>query len=127
MQMAQLDREYNEALYQEGIALSRDLFAMQNENIQAQPSMPSKITTIDNKFLDGIYLEYYSTNDTELNAIYNYYKYNGNRIDAYGSFSSYWGWFVRGKIIISQYYTQPEIDELNRRLEMGIFTEVKYD
>ena len=127
MQMAQLDREYNEALYQEGISLSRDLFAMQNENLQAQPSMPSKITTIDNKFLDGIYLEYYSTNDTELNAIYNYYKYNGNRIDAYGSFSSYWGWFVRGKIIISQYYTQPEIDELNRRLEMGIFTEVKYD
>ena len=127
MQMAQLDREYNEALYQEGIALSRDLFTMQNENLQAQPSMPSKITTIDNKFLDGIYLEYYSTNDTELNAIYNYYKYNGNRIDAYGSFSSYWGWFVRGKIIISQYYTQPEIDELNRRLEMGIFTEVKYD
>ena len=127
MQMAQLDREYNEALYQEGISLSRDLFTMQNENILAQPQIPSKITTIDCKFLDGVYLEYYSTNDTELNAIYNYYKYNGNRIDAYGSFAGYWGWFVRGKIIISNNYTQPEIDELNRRLEMGIFTEVKYD
>lgn len=127
MQMAQLDREYNEALYMEGISLSRDLFTMQNENILAQPQIPSKITTIDCKFLDGVYLEYYSTNDTELNAIHNYYKYNGNRIDAYGSFAGYWGWFVRGKIIISNNYTQPEIDELNRRLEMGIFTEANYD
>lgn len=127
MQMAQLDREYNEALYQEGISISRDMFAFQNENLQAQPIIPSKITTIDCKLLDGVYLEFYSTNDAELAAVNNYYKFNGNRIDAYGNFNNYWGWFVRGKIIISQYYTQPEIDELNRRLEMGIFTEVKYD
>ena len=127
MRAAQLDREYNEALYQEGLSLSRDLFNYQMDNIKSQPNIPSKITTIDCKFLDGVYLEYYSTNDTELNAIHNYYKYNGNRIDAYGSFAQYWGWYVRGKIIKSNYYTQPEIDELNRRLEMGVFTEVIYD
>lgn len=127
MRAAQLDREYNEALYQEGLSLSRDLFDYQLENIKSQPSIPSKVTTIDCKTLDGIYLEYYSTNDSELSAISNYYKYNGNRIDAYGTFSDYWGWFVKGKIIKSMYYTQPEIDELNRRLSMGIFTEVSYD
>lgn len=127
MQMAQIDRQYNEAVYQEGLSLSRDMFSYQMENIQAQPNIPSKITTIDAKFLDGIYLEYYSTNNTELNAIKNYYRYNGNRIDTYGSFNNYWGWFVKGQIIISNNYTQPEIDELNRRLSMGIFTEVNYD
>lgn len=126
MEMAKLDREYNEALYQEGLSLSRDQFNMQLDNIQAQPNIPSRVTTIDIKLLDGIYLEFYSTNPTELDAINNFYRYNGNRIDAYGTFSTYWGWFVRGKIIISQFYTQPEIDELNRRLNMGIFTEVKY-
>lgn len=127
MRAAQLDREYNEALYQEGLAISRDMFEFQLENIQSQPLIPSRITTIDCKFLDGIYLEFYSTNQTELNAINNFYKYNGNRIDAYGTFESYWGWFVRGKIIKSYNYTQPEVDELNRRLSMGIFTEVSYD
>lgn len=122
MAAAQLDREYNEALYQEGMSLSRDLFEYQLENIKSQPLIPSKVTTIDCKFLDGIYLEFYSTNDTELNAIRNFYKYNGNRIDDYGTFATYWGPFVRGKIIISLNYTQPEIDELNRRLSMGVFT-----
>ena len=126
MEMAKLDREYNEALYQEGLSLSRDQFNMQLDNIQAQPNIPSRVTTIDIKLLDGIYLEFYSTNPTELDAINNFYRYNGNRIDAYGTFSAYWGWFVRGKIILSQFYTQPEIDELNRRLSMGIFTEVQY-
>lgn len=126
MEMAKLDREYNEALYQEGLSVSRDQFNMQIENIQAQPHIPSRVTTIDIKLLDGIYLEFYGTNSTELDAINNFYRYNGNRIDAYGTFSAYWGWFVRGKIIISQFYTQPEIDEINRRLNMGIFTEVQY-
>lgn len=126
MRAAQLDREYNEALYQEGLSLSRDLFNYQMDNIKSQPNIPSKITTIDSKFLDGVYLEYYSTNDTELTAISNYYRYNGNRVDAYGSFAQYWGWYVRGKIIKSNHYTQPELDELNKRLEMGIFTEVNY-
>lgn len=126
MDMAKLDREYNESLYQEGLSLSRDQFNMQLDNIKSQPNMPSRVTTIDVKLLDGVYLEYYSTNATELDAINNFYRYNGNRIDAYGTFNAYWGWFVRGKIILSQFYTQPEIDELNRRLNMGIFTEVQY-
>lgn len=122
MEAAQMDRAYNEALYQEGMSLSRDLFNYQLENIKSQPQIPSKVTTIDCKFLDGVYLEYYSTNETELNAIAKFYEYNGNRIDDYGSFADYWGNFVKGKIIISIHYTQPEIDELNRRLSMGIFT-----
>ena len=88
--------------------------------------MPSKITTLDAKLLTGVYLEYYSTNPTELQAIKDFYRFNGNRIDAYGTFNQYWGWFVRGKIIMSQFYTQPEVDELNRRLSMGIFTGVEY-
>ena len=123
MRAAQLDREYNEALYQQGIQLSRDLFNMQLENIQAQPNIPSKVTTIDCKFLDGVYLEFYSTNDTEKRAIENFYIYNGNRIDQYSTFGAYWGKFVRGRIIQSKNYNQPEVDELNRRLEMGIYTE----
>ena len=126
LQMAQIDRQYNEALYQEGIQISRDLFNLQLENIQSQPLVPSKITTLDAKLLPGVYLEYYSTNPTELQAIKDFYRFNGNRIDAYGTFNQYWGWFVRGKIIMSQFYTQPEIDELNRRLSMGIFTGVEY-
>lgn len=127
LEAARTDRAYNEALYQEGLDLSRDMFDMQIENIRSQPLVPSKVTTIDCKFLDGIYLEFYSTNQTELAAIKNFYRYNGNRIDAYGTFAQYYGWFVRGKIIKSIYYTQPEIEELNRRLSMGIFTEVNYD
>lgn len=127
LQASATDRAYNEALYQEGLSLSRDLFSMQLENIKAQPQIPSKITTIDVKFLDGVYLEYYSTNSSELNSIESFYKYNGNRVDAYGTFAQYWGWFVRGKIIISENYTQAEIDELNRRLNMGIFTEVSFN
>lgn len=126
MKAAQVDREYNEALYKSGLSISRDLFSYQLENIKSQPLIPSRITTIDCKFLDGVYLEFYSTNQAELNAIQNYYKYNGNRIDAYGTFGQYYGWFVRGKIIKSNNYTQPEIDELNRRLAMGIYTEVQY-
>lgn len=127
MRAAQLDREYNEALYQEGLDLSRDLFEYQMENLKSQPGIPSKVTTLDCKSLDGVYLEFYSTNETELEAINNFYKYNGNRIDAYGTFEQYYGWFVKGKIIKSLYYTQPELDELNRRLSMGIFTEANYD
>lgn len=126
LQMAQIDRQYNEATYQEGIQLSRDLFEMQLENVQSQPLVPSKISTLDAKLLPGVYLEYYSSNPSELQAINDFYKFNGNRIDAYGTFSQYLGWFVRGKIIISQFYTQPELDELNRRLGMGIFTGVEY-
>lgn len=126
MQMAQIDRQYNEATYQEGIQLSRDLFEMQLENIQSQPIVPSKISTLDAKLLPGVYLEYYSSNPSELQAINDFYKFNGNRVDAYGTFGQYLGWFVRGKIIISQFYTQPELDELNRRLGMGIFTGVEY-
>ena len=122
LQAAKLDREYNEALYQESVSLAKDLFSYQLDNIKSQPNIPSKVTTIDCKFLDGIYLEFYSTNDTELNAISNFYRYNGNRIDDYGTFATYWGNFIRGKIIISINYTQPEIDELNRRLSAGIFT-----
>ena len=126
MQAAQMDRAYNEALYQEGLSIARDNFQYQIENIQSQPLVPSKVTTIDVKFLDGVYLEYYSTNPTEKLAIESFYMYNGNRIDCYSNFASYYGWFVRGKIIKSNNYTQPEIDELNRRLGMGIFTEVNY-
>lgn len=126
LQMAQIDRQYNEALYQEGVQISRDLFNLQLENIQSQPLVPSKISTLDAKLLPGVYLEYYSSNPSELQAINDFYKFNGNRVDAYGTFSQYLGWFVRGKIIISQFYTQPELDELNRRLGMGIFTGVEY-
>lgn len=126
MRAAATDRAYNQALYEEGISIARDNFQYQIDNIQSQPLIPSKVTTLDVKFLDGVYLEYYSTNPTELTAIDNFYKYNGNRIDCYGTFASYWGWFVRGKIIKSNNYTQPEIDEINRRLSMGIFTEVQY-
>lgn len=122
MAAAALDREYNEALYQEGLSLSRDLFNYQLENIKSQPLIPSKVTTIDCKFLDGVYLEFYSTNPTELNAIASFYANNGNRIDDYGTFSDYWGPFVRGRIIISLNYTQPEVNELNKRLGMGIYT-----
>ena len=122
MYAAQLDRQYNEAMYQESVSLSRDLFNYQLENIKSQPMVPSKITTIDCKFLDGIYLEFYSTNETELQAIANYYAFNGNRIDDYGSFATYWGPYVRGRIIKTNNYTQPEFEELNRRLTAGIFT-----
>ena len=122
MEAAQLDREYNEAMYQESLSLARDMFNYQLDNIKSQPTMPSKITTIDCKFLGYVYIEYYSTNPTEKQAIENYYYYNGNRIDDYGTFNDYWGNFVRGKIIISAHYTQPELNELNRRLQAGIFT-----
>lgn len=122
MEAAQLDREYNEAMYQESLSLAKDMFNYQLDNIKSQPTMPSKITTIDCKFLGYVYIEYYSTNPTEKQAIENYYYYNGNRIDDYGTFNDYWGNFVRGKIIISEHYTQPELNELNRRLQAGIFT-----
>lgn len=122
MRAAQIDRQYNEAVYQEGLSLSRDMFNYQLDNIKSQPLIPSKITTIDCKFLDGVYLEFYSTNPTELAAIASYYEYNGNRIDDYGTFADYWGNFIRGKLIKTMNYTQPETDELNRRLSMGIFT-----
>lgn len=122
MEAAQLDREYNEAMYQESLSLAKDMFNYQLDNIKSQPTMPSKITTIDCKFLGYVYIEYYSTNPTEKQAIENYYYYNGNRIDDYGTFKDYWGNFIRGKIIISAHYTQPELNELNRRLQAGIFT-----
>lgn len=122
MQMAALDREYNEALYQKSLEVAKTQFSYQIENVKSQPLIPNTITAIDCKMLDGVYLEFYSTNTTELDSIANFYNYNGNRIDNYGTFETYWGPFVRGKIIISANYTQPEIDELNRRLELGIFT-----
>lgn len=122
LQAAALDRQYNEATYQRTIEVANQTFEYQIENVKSQPLIPNTITAIDVKMLDGIYLEYYSTNDTELESINNYYVYNGNRIDNYGTFSDYWGQFVRGNIIISQKYTQPELDEINRRLELGIFT-----
>lgn len=122
LQMTQLDRQYNEALYQKSVEVAKQTFSYQIDNIKSQPLIPNTITVIDCKMLDGIYLEFYSTNSTELDSIARFYLYNGNRIDNYGTFAQYWGNFVRGKIIISANYTQPEIDELNRRLELGIFT-----
>lgn len=122
MNAVRTDLAYNQAVYEEGISIARDMFSYQLDNVKSQPLIPSKISTLDAKFLDGIYLEFYSTNETELASIEKFYYYNGNRIDDYGTFAEYWGPFVRGKIIISTRYTQPEIDELNRRLNMGIFT-----
>ena len=52
MRAVQTDLEYNEALYQEGLAISRELYNYQLENIKSQPQIPSKITTIDCKFLE---------------------------------------------------------------------------
>lgn len=122
MDMAQLDRDYNLAMYTESVSLAKDMFSYQLDNIQSQPLTPSKVSSLDCKTLDGIYLEYYSTNDTEKIAIENYYKYNGNRIDCYGKFINYYGDFIKGKIIKSSSYNQPELFELNRRLELGIYT-----
>lgn len=122
MNAVRTDFAYNQAMHEESISLATDQFNYQLENIKSQPLIPSKITTIDCKLLDGVYLEFYSTNPTELDAIVNFYRYNGNRIDSYGKFKDYWGWFIRGKIIISENYTQPEINELNNRLNLGIFT-----
>lgn len=122
MNAVRTDFAYNQAMHEESISLATDQFNYQLENIKSQPLIPSKITTIDCKLLDGVYLEFYSTNPTELEAIVNFYRYNGNRIDSYGKFKDYWGWFIRGKIIISENYTQPEINELNNRLNLGIFT-----
>lgn len=122
MQAAQLDRDYNEAMHQKSLEISRTTFEYQLDNIKSQPLIPNTITAIDVKLLDGIYLEFYSTNATELESISNYYINNGNRIDNYGTFAKYWGNFVRGKIIRSINYTQPEVDELNLRLQSGIYT-----
>lgn len=127
MEAARIDREYNQAMHDESISLAKDQFQMQLDNLKTMPTIPSKVTTIDIKFLDGIYLEFYSTNDDEKNQIEMFYKYNGNRIDAYGYFSSFYGWFVRGKIIRSEHYTQPEINEINSRLNLGIFTESTFE
>lgn len=122
LEASQRDRDYNESVYQQGLKISNDLFRLQLDNIKSQPGIPTKITVVDIKMLDGIYLEFYSTNYTEIQAIKNFYIYNGNRIDCYGTFNKYWNDFIRGRIILSNNYTQPEIDELNRRLEMGVFT-----
>lgn len=122
MQAAQLDRQYNEAMYQKGLEVARTNFEYQIDNVKSQPLIPNTITAIDVKLLDGIYLEFYSTNETEKNGIELFYLHNGNRIDNYGTFQQYYGPFIRGKIIRSNSYTQPEIDEINRRLEMGIYT-----
>lgn len=122
MKAAQLDREYNEAMHQKSLEISRTTFEYQLDNVKSQPLIPNTITAIDVKLLDGIYLEFYSTNATELESISNYYVNNGNRIDNYGTFAKYWGNFVRGKIIRSINYNQPEVDELNLRLQSGIYT-----
>lgn len=122
MNAANLDRQYNEAMYQKGIEVARTNFEYQIDNIKSQPLIPNTITAIDVKLLDGVYLEFYSTNPTELDAISSFYFHNGNRIDNYGTFRQYWGGFIRGKIIRAINYTQPEIDEINRRLEMGLYT-----
>ena len=122
MQAAQLDRDYNEAMYQRSIEVARTEFEYQIDNVKSQPLIPNTITAIDVKLLDGIYLEFYSTNDTEKSGIEMYYYHNGNRIDNYGTFQQYYGPFIRGKIIRSNEYTQPEINEINRRLELGIYT-----
>lgn len=122
MDAAALDRQYNEAMYQRGLEVARTNFEYQIDNIKSRPLIPSTITAIDTKMLDGVYLEFYSTNSTELSSIQRFYENNGNRIDNYGTFTTYWGDFIRGKIIRSVKYTQPEIDELNRRLQMGIYT-----
>lgn len=127
MAAAQLDRQYNQAMYEESVRLAQDQFNLQLENIKSQPLIPTNITAIDCKLLDGIYLEFYSTNPTEKKAISDFYKFNGNRIEAFGRFEDYYGWYVKGKIIKSVNYTQLEIDEVNRRLGAGIFTEVSYD
>lgn len=123
MQMAQLDREYNEALYQKSVEVARSQFSYQIENVKSQPLIPNTITVIDIKMLDGIYLEYYGTNPTEQQSIAYFYQYNGNRIENYGTFATYYGNFIKGKLIRSINYTQPEVDEVNRRLELGIFTQ----
>lgn len=121
MEMAALDREYNEALYQESVSLAEDMFSYQIDNIKNQAPVPTKITTLDNKLLDGIYIEEWDTNETERAAIERYYAYNGHRIDTFGVFNDYMGDFVKGKIIKSDKFNQPEFNELNRRLELGIY------
>lgn len=127
MEAARLDREYAEALRQESMSQARDMFKLQNGNLKSQPNIPKSITTFDVKSLDGIYFEVWGTNPTEQNAIRSYYENNGHRIDDYGTFEEYYNEFMRGYIVQSEHYTQPEIKEINVRLETGIYAEEGWD
>lgn len=123
LEAAKLDRQMNEAIYQQSVDQARDQFNYQLDNLKSQPAIPSKITTIDIKLLDGVYIEIWSTNESEKESIDLYYQHNGHRIDSYGRFDEYLGSFVRGKILLSDKYSQPELNELNRRLATGIYLE----
>ena len=118
----QLDAQMNEALRRDNVELTKQLFNNNMGNIKALAPTLNKVDTFDILNHFSIILEVFECSGAEMTYIQNYYEHNGAVIGTIGRFSEFWGLVVAGRIIRSQYYSQVELKELNRRLEGGVYT-----
>lgn len=117
-----LDAQMNEALRRDNVELTKQLFNNNMGNIKALAPTLNRVDTFDILNHFSIILEVFECSGAEKDYVQNYYEHNGAVIGTIGRFSEFWGLVVAGRIIRSQYYTQVELRELNRRLEGGIYT-----
>ena len=128
------DQFISQAKYNEAIDFTKDNFAFQLDNIQAQPNTLAKVValTVNNKIFPII--EKYTATDEEVKALCNKIRYNGMTVGVIGKVSDYIGnsWtyngisdkgYIKGQIIqldiFDDYHSAIEIaNELNK----GVYT-----
>lgn len=128
------DQFISQAKYNEAIDFTKDNFAFQLDNIQAQPNTLAKVIALtpNNKIFPII--EKYTATDEEVKALCNKIRYNGMTVGVIGKVSDYIGnsWtydgisdkgYIKGQIIqldiFDDYHSATEIaNELNK----GVYT-----
>lgn len=124
MYNANLDATMNQALRNDAMSLKREMFDMSIGNIKAITPVLSKVDCFDIFFKWNIIVEVYESSDEEKIFVKEYYKHNGQPLNTIGTFNEFFGPYIEGRLIKDDNYTQAEFNEINDRLQGGIYTNV---
>lgn len=97
-----LDYKFNEALRNEALDYTKDMYNMNLQNIKALPDSLTKVSSFNPNNELYVFLEYYTCTDEEKEALRNKLKYNGysiGRISTIKNFQHNEPTYIKGKII----------------------------
>lgn len=119
------DAWMNEAERMEDLRYNFDMFKMQMENIQALPNTINKGSILSPTFKYFPFLETYSCTDSEKLALNMLIKFQGMKINRFGTIAQYLNPdnpYIRGFIVRYKGSLPAHIvDEINRELKMGVY------
>ena len=128
------DQFINQGKYNEALDFTKDNFAFQLDNIQAQPNTLAKVVALtpNNKIFP--ILEKYTATDEEVKALCNKIRYNGMTVGVIGKVSDYIGnsWtydgisdkgYIKGQIIqLDIFDDHHSATEIANELNKGVYT-----